>query len=262
MPARNSGSIRKARPMWLAGIACGTLAYAAAMPSHAGEAPPDVRDQLVALTQRIMDAIGEGKAEVWRQALADDAVVTDEFGRRQDKAEAVAAIRPFPPGISGSIQVRDARVRVYGDTAVIDFEDYERETYFGQQFVVRYPSTATYVRRSGEWKLVAWMDVTLPTPPPSLAVRDLSLADYPGTYRIAPDRAWSIERDGDHLVFRTKAGRPAVALDPVARDVFMGGDDEKNLYVFKRDAAGKVVELVERRKFNDLHLQREPAAER
>jgi len=260
MLARSPGSIRKGRMPWQAAIACGMLACAATMPSRADEAPPDVRDRLVALTQTIMDAIGEGKPEVWQQALADDAVVTDEFGRRQDKAEAVAALHPLPPGISGSIEVRDARVRVYGDTAVIDFEDYERETYFGQQFVVRYPSTATYVRRKGDWKLVAWMDLTLPTPPPSLPVHDLPLADYPGTYRIAADHAWKVEREGDRLVFRTKAGRPAVALDPLARDVFMGGDDEKNLYVFERDAAGKVVELVERRKFNDLHLRREPAA--
>jgi len=39
--------------------------------------------------------------------------------------------------------------------------------------------------------------------------------------------------------------------------VFMGSDDERNLLIFRRDAGGKVVELIERRKFNDLHLRRE-----
>jgi hypothetical protein len=37
----------------------------------------------------------------------------------------------------------------------------------------------------------------------------------------------------------------------------MGGDDEKNLLIFRRDASGRVVELIERRKFNDLRLKRE-----
>jgi hypothetical protein len=37
----------------------------------------------------------------------------------------------------------------------------------------------------------------------------------------------------------------------------MGGDDERNILVFRRDDAGKIVELIERRKFNDLHLKRE-----
>jgi len=69
-----------------------------------------------------------------------------------------------------------------------------------------------------------------------------------------------IERDGDKLVFRTKAGRPANALDPIAKDVFMGGDDEKNLLVFRRDDSGRVTELIERRKFNDLRLKRDAAA--
>ena len=83
------------------------------------------------------------------------------------------------------------------------------------------------------------------------------LADYPGTYRSGLERAFLVERTDDKLVFRTKAGRPAIALDPVARDVFMGGDDEKNLLIFRRDDAGKIVELIERRKFNDLRMKRE-----
>jgi hypothetical protein len=31
---------------------------------------------------------------------------------------------------------------------------------------------------------------------------------------------------------------------------------ERNLVIFRRDGSGKVVELIERRKFNDLHLKR------
>jgi Domain of unknown function (DUF4440) len=225
----------------------------------ADEAPAPLRKEIVALTQQLMDAVGDGNADVWQRVLADDALITDEFGRRQDKAEAVKSIRPFPAGFSGSIEIRDPHLRVYGDTVVIDFEDYERETVFGQKFVVRYISTATYVRREGAWKLAGMLDVTLPTQPPMLSVRDLPLADYPGTYRYGPDRAFIVERDQAKLVFRTKAARPTIALDPIAQDVFMGGDDEKNLLIFRRDEAGHVIELIERRKFNDLHLQRDAA---
>ncbi len=184
-------------------------------------------------------------------------VITDEFGRVQNKTEAVGSIHPLPAGFSGSIEVRDPHVRVHGDTAVIDFEGYEQETVFGQKLVVRYLFTATYVRRDGAWKLAGMLDVTLPTQPPMLSVRDVPFADYPGTYRYGPDRAFIVERVGDKVVFRTKAGRPTIALDPIARDVFMGGDDEKNLLIFRRDDAGHVTELIERRKFNDLHLQRD-----
>lgn len=209
------------------------------------------------MTQELMDALVPGKADVWQRYLADDAMVTDEFGRRQTKKEAVESMHPLPEGFSGSIELRDARVHVYGDTAVLDCEEYETETVFGQKLVVRYLTMNTYVRRDGAWKVVAMQDVTLPTPPPKLDVRGLTLSDYAGTYRYAPDRAWIVDVADGKLQWRTKAGRPANALDPIAKDVFMGGDDEKNLMIFRRDDKGRVVELIEQRKFNDLHLKRD-----
>lgn len=234
----------------LAGLLVSSLALA-------DEPTATVRKQIVDLTQQVMDAVGEGKPEVWQKTLLDDALITDEFGRRQTKKEIVDSIHPFPAGISGSIEVRDPHVRVYGNTAVIDFEDYEKEAFFGQNFLVRYISTATYIRQGDAWKLATMLDVTLPTVPPSLDVREVNPADYVGNYRFAPDRAWIVEVDGGKLQWRTKAGRPAHALDAIAKDVFMGGDDEKNLMIFRRDASGRVTKLIERRKFNDLRLERE-----
>jgi hypothetical protein len=225
--------------------------------AFAAEALPATKKEIVAMTQELVDALVPGKAEVWQRYLADDAMVTDEFGRRQTKKEAVESMHPLPEGFSGSIELRDARVHVYGDTAVLDCEEYETETVFGQKLVVRYFTMNTYVRRDGVWKVVAMEDVTLPTPPPKLDVRGLTLEDYVGTYRYAPERAWIVQVDNGKLQWRTKADRPANALDPVAKDVFMGGDDEKNLMIFRRDDSGRIVELIERRKFNDLHLRRD-----
>ena len=228
-----------------------------APPTFADDASPATKKEIVAMTQELVDALVPGKAEVWQRYLADDAMVTDEFGRRQTKKEAVESMHPLPEGFSGSIELRDARVHVYGDTAVLDSEEYETETVFGQKFVVRYFTMNTYIRRDGAWKVVAMQDVTLPTPPPKLDVSGLKLGEYAGTYRYAPDRAWIVDVDNGKLQWRTKADRPANALDPIAKDVFMGGDDEKNLMIFRRDDAGRIVELIERRKFNDLHLRRE-----
>ncbi len=240
-------------------VVAAMCAFASASP-RADEAPSATQNEIVALTQELMDALVPGKADVWQRLLADDAMITDEFGRRQNKKEVVESIHPFPEGLSGKIEIRDAHVHVYGDTAVLDAEDYETETVFGQKFVVRYLAMNTYVRRAGAWKVVAMMGVTLPTPPPTLAVRDLKLDDYAGTYRYGPGRAWIVSIENGKLVFRTKAGRLPIALDAMAKDVFMGGDDEKNLLIFRRDNAGRVTELIERRKFNDLRLKRETSA--
>jgi hypothetical protein len=256
LPLRQSEMIMKT---FRVTVMVATICSFASVPAFADEVPAATQKEIVALTQELMDALVPGKAEVWQRLLADDAMITDEFGRRQNKKEIVESIHPFPQGLSGKIQIRDPHVHIYGDTAVLDAEEYETETVFGQKFVVRYLAMNTYIRRDGVWKVAAMMDVTLPTPPPTLTVRDLKPDDYAGTYRYGPDRAWIVSIENAKLVFRTKAGRPAIALDAMAKDVFMGGDDEKNVLIFRRDDSGRVVELVERRKFNDLHLKREDA---
>ena len=243
--------------------AAALAALSSASPAaRADPAPPELQKHLVGLAQALFDAIVPGDQTVWQKILADDAVVLDEFGRRQDKAEAVKAIRPMPPGLSGSIEIRDPHLSVHGDAAVLDCEAYEQETVFGQKLVVRYLNTFTFVRAgadSKEWKLLSMTAVTLPTQPPQFAVRDLPIDDYSGLYRYGPDRAWTVSAKDGKVWLSTKAGRKPAVLDAVARDVFMDTGDERNLLVFRRDEKGRVAELIERRKFNDLRLVREVA---
>jgi len=239
------------RVMTLAG-ACAVSASAAA-----DDASPPVQKEIVDLTQQLMTGLGDGKPDVWQRVLADDVLVTDEFGRRQTKKEAVDSVHPFPAGISGAIEVRDPHVRSYGDAAVIDCEAYETEDYFGHKFIVRYLFTSTYVRRDNAWKLVAMEDVTLPTAPPPLDVHDIVAADYVGSYTYAPERAFIVDMQDGRLTLRARKSAPAHVLDPIAKDVFMGSDDERNLLIFRRDAHGRIVELIERRKFNDLRAPRD-----
>lgn len=232
------------------------LALLAAASAHADPAPDAVARELIAITQSMMDALASGKSEVWQQALADDAVIIDEFGRAQGKAETVQGITGLPAGLSGHIKLVDPKVRVYGDTAVMTVDNDEYETVFGQQLHVVYRMTNTFVRRDGAWRLVSMHDVTVPTTPPTLHIAGLKLDDYPGVYRYGPKSAFTVALNGSTLSFTTHAGRTPTVLMPVARDVFMDDGDEKNLLVFQRDAAGHIESLIERRKFNDLLLKR------
>jgi len=229
-----------------------------AMPAAAKDATPPVRDAAIALTQQLFDALTAGDAGLWRRSMTDDAVVVDEFGRRQDKAEFVELIRPLPMGFSGSIAVRAPLVREYGTAVIVDCENYEEETVHGQRLVVRYVSTLTFVREGQELKLATLHSVTLPTQPPQLAVADLRLDDYSGTYRWGPDRTHVMAVVDGRLAFTTRAGGTPTRLDPVGRDVFMDAGDERNLFIFRRGGDGRVQEVIERRKFNDLHMTREP----
>jgi hypothetical protein len=238
------------------------LGIAFVSPAAFAETDAEVQARLVGLTQELMDALIPGNADVWQRLLADDAIVIDEFGRIQNKKEAVDSVHPFPKGFSGTIEIRDPSVRVHGDSAVLKGEMYETEAVFDQNLVVRYIFANTFVRQNGEWKLVAAIDVTLPTEPPKLAVAGLDPADYPGTYAYGPGRAWSVAAENGQLYYTTKAGGPRTALDAIGKDVFMTGGDERNLAIFRRDASGRVVEVIERRKFNDLHMKRDDSAKK
>jgi hypothetical protein len=256
--------IRSEEPAMRTRLACCLLlsspfAGLASSAAAAVQAHDAVQRELLATTQAMMDALASGKSEVWRDALADDAVIVDEFGRVQNKDEAVASVTGLPPGFSGQIRLFNPQLRLDGDTALLLVDNDERETVFGQELHVVYRMLATYVRRDGHWKLLGMQDVTVPTTPPALQVADLPLPDYPGVYRYAPDRAWTVALDGDALSYTTRPGRPPVRLLPLARDVFMDDGDEKNLYLFRRDASGRVDAVIERRKFNDLTMARDPA---
>ncbi|THD06915.1 YybH family protein [Rhodanobacter lindaniclasticus] len=224
---------------------------------HAAAAPNVLRDQLVAITQSWVDAIPTGRKDVWERTLTDDAVLVDEFGHTLHKHEAVASLSPFPADISGSIELRHPVLHASGDTALLNVEQYERESFFGQHFVVRYQTLITFVKQQGQWRIAGSADVTIPTAPPKLQVAGLQPADYVGSYRYAPTHAWTFSVRDHVLGYVTGAGRPFKAVEPIARDVFMGTDDERNLLIFRRDAAGHVTGLIERRKFNDLRLRRD-----
>jgi hypothetical protein len=91
-------------------------------------------------------------------------------------------------------------------------------------------------------------------------VTGLHLDDYPGDYRYGPGRSFLVTLRDGQLGYATKSGGALVPLAPLARDVFQAGGDERNLVIFRRDDGGRVVELIERRKFNDLHMKRAAAA--
>jgi hypothetical protein len=223
----------------------------------AAEAPPALTRELVASTQALVDALPKGDKAPWQRLLTDDAVLIDEFGRVTHKADTIASLHPFPEGFSGSIELRDPHATQHGNTATLQVEEYEQETVFGQTLTVRYQALLTYVKEGNDWKVVGYADVTLPTEPPRLVVKNIHADDYTGTYRYAPTRAWTVVNTSGELSFTTHPGGTPNVLQPLGEDIFMGSDDEKNLLIFRRGADGKVDEVIERRKFNDLRLARD-----
>src|SRR5258708_36959520 len=126
-----------------------SLALLAAAPRQPSATAATEREtiEIVKRAQTLFDGLAPGDVALWREALTEDAVLIDEFGRRQTKAEMLREMRPLPAGFSGSIEVRHANVHFYPATAVLDCEMFEQEKVFEQQLTVRYLATLVFVHK-------------------------------------------------------------------------------------------------------------------
>jgi hypothetical protein len=208
------------------------------------------QDELVRRTQQIYDAVAIGGAAPIEEYFAADSMIFDEHGRSMDKKAFVADQAPLPAGYSGSISVVRPHGRILGDTAILSFDLDETESVFGQALKARYHETDTWLRRHGQWQIVAeqifryYEDPAPGTPDPK------HYPDYVGSYQLAPGITRSILIDGNALVSQ-RTGKPADKLISEAPDIFFRTGVEGRM-LFRRDAAGRVDALIDRRNNEDI----------
>src|ERR1700732_4867668 len=117
--------------------------------------PATTEQELVHRTQELYDAMVPGNQTPWKKYFADDCTFSDEKGRTFDKTKLVADITPLPKGYSGAIKIENVISRIIGDTAVLSYDANEAETIFGQELHARYHITDTWLRRNGQWQIIA-----------------------------------------------------------------------------------------------------------
>jgi len=111
-------------------------------------------------------------------------------------------VRPFPPGISGSIRILDYDAAVHGDTAFATYVNDESEDYHGAKLHCQYRTTETWARKGGEWKMIAGQVLALRTDPPAITLPAERLKDYCGRYRLSDDIAYEIRCEGPRVVLK------------------------------------------------------------
>lgn len=167
-----------------------------------------------------------------------------------DKKAFVADQSPLPPGDSGSIKVVNPQSRILGDTAILSYDLDETETIYGQENKARYHETDTWVRRNGEWQIVA-EQVLRYYEDPAPGKPDLKrYRDYVGSYELAPGVTLTLSAEGADL-FSQRIGRGKDLLVPEAPDIFfVKGAEGRRL--FRRDERGRVDALIDRRNNEDI----------
>jgi hypothetical protein len=216
---------------------------------------PITQDELVRRTQELYDAIVPGDQAPWKKYFADDCIFSDEKGRTFDKAKLIADITPLPAGYSGSIKVNNVQSRIINDTAVLSYDLDETETIFGQNLTARYHVTDTWLRRSGEWKIIASQAHRYYEDPAMGKIDPKKFGDFVGVYELAPDQTRSVTAEGGNLFVERKGKKEQLnkkeQLFPETSDLFFRKGVEGRI-LFRYDAHGKVDALIDRRNNEDV----------
>lgn len=208
------------------------------------------QDELVRRTQELSDAVAVGNKEPWKKYFAEDCMYFDEKGRNMNKAALVADIVALPTGYSGSIKIAKAQSHIERDIAILSYDMDEKETIYGQNMTARYHATDTWMRRGGEWQIVAGQVLRYYEDPAQGKVNDGAVADYLGTYELAPGNTLTVSSDGNQL-YRQRGDRSKELLLPEAPDIFFRKGVEGRL-LFRRADNGKVDALIDRRNNEDV----------
>jgi hypothetical protein len=213
------------------------------------------QDELVRRTQELFDSVAAGDQTPWKKYFTDDSMYFDEKGRNMDKAALVADITPLPNGYSGSIKVGKAQSRIEGDVAILSYDLDEKETVFGQDMTARYHGTDTWMRRNGQWQIIAGQIFRYYEDPAPGKVDSAKFVEYAGTYELAPGNRLTISVDSagtnGKQLYRQRGDQPKGLLVPEAADIFFRKGVEGRT-LFRRDDLGKVDALIDRRNNEDV----------
>ena len=210
---------------------------------------PITQDELVRRTQELYDSLVSGNQAPWKKHFADDCIFADEKGRFFDKPKLIADITPLPAGYSGTINIENAQSRIIGNTAILSYDANETETIFGQNLKARYHITDTWLRRNGNWQIIASQAHRYYEDPTVGKTDPKKFADFIGTYELAPGQTRSVTNEGDKLFIERK-GKKEQLLPETSEIFFRKGVEGRILFRYFDN--GKVNALIDRRNNEDV----------
>ena len=206
-------------------------------------------NELVRRTQELYDAVVPGNQAPWKKYFADDSIFADEKGRTMDKAKLIADITPLPAGYSGAIKLEHVQSRIYDNVAILSYDANETETIFGQNLSARYHITDTWLRRDGNWQIIASQAHRYYEDPAVGKADPMKFPDFIGNYELAASQTRTVVADGESL-FVERNGKKEQLFPETSELFFRKGIEGRIL--FRYDKNGKVDALIDRRNNEDV----------
>jgi Domain of unknown function (DUF4440) len=205
--------------------------------------------ELVRRTEELYNAIVPGDQAPWKKYFADDSIFSDEKGRTMDKTKLIADITPMPAGYSGAIKLEHVQSRLYSNVAILSYDANETETIFGQNLSARYHVTDTWLRRDGNWQIVASQAHRYYEDPAVGKADPTKFPDFIGSYELVSGQTRTVFADHDSL-FVERDGKKDQLFPETSELFFRKGIEGRIL--FRYDKNGKVDALIDRRNNEDV----------
>jgi Domain of unknown function (DUF4440) len=118
-------------------------------------------EELTALLKEFLDGASRNDVAAHERFWADDLIYTSSSGQRTNKAEILESLRASVDADTGTdaaasetseYSAEDVRIQQYRDTAIVAFRLVGRTGSSVEYFL----NTGTFIRRDGEWRVVAW----------------------------------------------------------------------------------------------------------
>lgn len=129
------------------------------------QTPPDSAE-LTKMVSEFLVGAGKNDAAVHDRFWAEDLIYTRGSGQRVGKADIMKSVRSAPPAKAAdpktAYTAEDLRIQQYGNTAVVAFKLVGKTDDQGKVTTARFYNTGVFVKRKGEWRVVAWQATKMP----------------------------------------------------------------------------------------------------
>lgn len=212
----------------------------------------DDRSIITQYEQQLVDAVTDGKPEVWVKYLDPDVIYAEEDDTYKGKDAMVKEIKPLPKGLGGNIKVALLSFHEDGDTAVALFRQIETEYYYGQTIHANYLTNTVWKKRADGWKQIEGQVLAEKTDPPSITLPAGDLGKFAGTYKLRNSEPTYTLTLADGKLMGGRPGKPPSQWNAETRDMFFIKGDPRIRRIFQYDEHGNVTGFIERRESWDL----------
>src|SRR5579871_1749326 len=133
---------------------CLVLAATTAMLSQAKNDKNSAEQTLIQMEHDWSQADTQKDAAALNRILAEDWIGIDFEGTVLTKPQALKGISSDAASLESTV-LRDMKVRVYGNTAIVTGTDTEKGEYHGKDSSGKYLWTDVFVKRNGKWQAVS-----------------------------------------------------------------------------------------------------------